>query len=155
MAEKSELAGAQSLKTRQLPQVLETPSVPMSLKRLQVLFFLVLSLSTLGVHGAGDPAAGKPVAQLDLTDAIVLGVVEGVTEFLPISSTGHLIITNQLLGLESEAPLTDEKGNPLWYKPISAKHPQGIPLTLKLAADTYTVVIQAGAIIAVVIIYWQ
>jgi undecaprenyl-diphosphatase len=97
----------------------------------------------------------KPVAELDLGDAIVLGVVEGVTEFLPISSTGHLIIANDLLGLESDKPLTDATGQPLWHKRPTPERPEGVPLTLKLAADTYAVVIQAGAIAAVVLLYWR
>lgn len=104
--------------------------------------------------GAAEPPP-PPVAELGIGDAIVLGVVEGVTEFLPISSTGHLIIANRLLGLESEQQLTDKAGRPLWHKPPSPKHPDGVPLTLKLAADTYAVVIQVGAIGAVVVLYWQ
>ncbi len=85
----------------------------------------------------------------------MLGIVEGVTEFLPISSTGHLIIANQMLGLESSAPLFARTGEPLWYKKPSPKNPEGVPLTLKIAADTYAVVIQAGAIAAVVLMYWH
>jgi len=115
------------------------------------LFAVLLAVLTAGAAETTPP----PVAELGVGDAIVLGVVEGVTEFLPISSTGHLIIANQMLGLESEKQLTDKAGHPLWYKPPSAKYPEGVPLTLKLAADTYTVVIQVGAIGAVVLLYWQ
>ena len=103
---------------------------------------------------APGTAPAAPVAELSVADAIILGVVEGVTEFLPISSTGHLIIATRLLHLESEKPLSARDGQPLWYKPPSPKYPAGIPLTLKLAADTYTVVIQFGAIAAVALLYW-
>ena len=96
-----------------------------------------------------------PAAELSVTDAIILGVIEGVTEFLPVSSTGHLIIATRLLHLESEAPLLGNDGQPLWHKKPSEKNPNGVPLTLKLAADTYTVVIQFGAIAAVALLYWS
>ncbi|MSU51369.1 MAG: undecaprenyl-diphosphate phosphatase [Opitutus sp.] len=94
-------------------------------------------------------------AELRAGDAIILGIVEGVTEFLPISSTGHLIIATRLLHLDSNQPLVGADGKPLWHKKPSAKNPAGEPLTLKLAADTYTVVIQAGAIAAVALLYWS
>ncbi len=124
--------------------------------RLRPLLILLFSLSALTVGAyAVEPEAAKPAAELSTGDAVILGVVEGVTEFLPVSSTGHLIIANQLLGLESDKPLTDRAGNPLWYKKPSEKHPAGEPLTIKLAADTFTVVIQVGAIAAVVFLYWQ
>jgi undecaprenyl-diphosphatase len=58
-------------------------------------------------------------------DAIVLGVVEGVTEFLPVSSTGHLTITEKLLGLRVDDP----------------------------AVTGFTAVIQVGAILAAVIYF--
>lgn len=100
------------------------------------------------------PVTG-PVSELSLTDAVILGVVEGVTEFLPVSSTGHLVIASRVLGLESEQPLSDANGQPLWYRKPSAKYPGGVPLTVKLATDTYLVVIQIGAIAAVALLYWS
>jgi undecaprenyl-diphosphatase len=66
-----------------------------------------------------------------------------------------LIITNRLLGLDAEEPIRDEHGQLVWFKPPSAEHPEGIPLTVKLAADTYIVVLQIGAIFAVAFLYWR
>lgn len=108
------------------------------------------------VSAAAQPKnAAKAAAELSVGDAIILGIVEGVTEFLPISSTGHLIIATKFLHLDSEQPLVGADGQPLYYKKPSAKRPLGEPLTLKLAADTFTVVIQFGAIAAVALLYWS
>lgn len=105
---------------------------------------------------APAPAAdSRPVAELAVTDAVILGVIEGITEFLPVSSTGHLIVASRFLHLDSEQPLTDAAGRPVWYRVPSARHPGGVPLTMKLAADTYNIVIQFGAIAAVLLLYWQ
>ena len=100
------------------------------------------------------PVAAGPAAELKTSDAIILGVIEGVTEYLPVSSTGHLVIANHFLGLESDTPLTDRDGKPLWYKKPSTRHPDGEPLTVSLAAKTYSIVIQFGAIAAVALLYW-
>jgi undecaprenyl-diphosphatase len=96
-----------------------------------------------------------PAAGLSVRDALILGAVEGVTEYLPVSSTGHLIVATNLLGLESREPLTGRDGRPLWYQKPSAKDPTGVPLTPALAADTYTIIIQFGAIAAVAGLYWR
>ena len=115
-----------------------------------------LAAATAAAPSAPVPAVSNstPAAELSAMDAVILGVVEGVTEFLPISSTGHLIVATRVLGLEATTPLLGSDGRPLWHKKPSEKNPAGVPLTLKLAADTYTVVIQAGAIAAVALLYW-
>ena len=68
-------------------------------------------------------AAGSGGGALDLPTAVLLGVVEGLTEYLPVSSTGHLTVTERLLGVRGAA------------------------------ADAYVIVIQAGAILAVFVLY--
>ena len=70
--------------------------------------------------------------KLGPVNAILLGLVEGVTEFLPISSTGHLLVETDLLGIGT-----------------------GDDPAEKEAADAYAIVIQAGAILAVVVLYWR
>ena len=60
-----------------------------------------------------------------LVKAAIMGIVEGLTEFLPVSSTGHLILTGSLLGF------TDDK------------------------SKVFDIAIQTGAILAVVIVYWH
>lgn len=63
---------------------------------------------------------------MSIAEAILLAIVEGITEFLPISSTGHMIITEKLLGMQS----TD-------------------------FSKAYIVSIQFGAILSVVVLYWR
>jgi len=60
-----------------------------------------------------------------LIKAVLMGIVEGLTEFLPISSTGHLILAGALLGFD------DDK------------------------AKVFDIAIQTGAILAVILVYWQ
>ena len=114
-----------------------------------------LCLAVLSPAAWGAPAGPSPARELSVGDAVLLGVVEGVTEYLPVSSTGHLIIATHLLGLESPTPLAGRDGQPLWYKRPSTRQPAGVPLTTGLAADTFTIVIQFGAIAAVAQLYWR
>lgn len=61
----------------------------------------------------------------DLINAVLLGIVEGLTEFLPVSSTGHLLVAEHLLGLPDNQ----------W--------------------EAFTIIIQLGAILSVVAVYWR
>ena len=63
---------------------------------------------------------------MNVVQSIIIGIVEGLTEFIPISSTGHMIITEKLLGI-TENEFT----------------------------KMFTIAIQLGAILAVVVLYWR
>ncbi len=74
--------------------------------------------------------AGADAIELTVLQAIILGLVEVLTEYLPVSSTGHLLVTNELLGLNETQASED-------------------------AINTYAICIQVGAIIAVLFLYWD
>lgn len=63
--------------------------------------------------------------------AIIIAIVEGLTEFVPVSSTGHMILVGSLIGFRTGAPGAEE------------------------FAKMFEVVIQLGAILAVVVLYWN
>lgn len=84
--------------------------------------------STLLVGTAETPRTAEE--ELSPLKAVALGVIEGVTEFLPISSTGHLLVSQKLMDV-------------------------GVSPATKEAGDAYAIVIQAGAILAVAVLYWR
>jgi undecaprenyl-diphosphatase len=103
--------------------------------------FACCALAASLTFAAASPAAAKSVhlnaeqqraARHELTAAKAagLGIVEGITEFLPISSTGHLLYAERLMHVGDKKATED-------------------------AADTYTIVIQLGAILAVVVLFWS
>jgi undecaprenyl-diphosphatase len=63
---------------------------------------------------------------MNIIEAIIIGIVEGVTEFLPISSTGHMIVTSSLLGIQKDE-----------------------------FTKLFEICIQLGGILAVVVLYWR
>jgi undecaprenyl-diphosphatase len=91
---------------------------------------ITLAVAALGALVIGfviaRPASGPD--DLSILASVLLGIVEGITEYLPVSSTGHLLVSQQILGLGG----TEQSD---------------------LALDTYAICIQAGAILAVLMLY--
>lgn len=116
-----------------------------------LLIFTLLSLSAIAEESENSDAFNKETKTLSYTDALILGLVEGITEYLPISSTGHLIITNKLLALDSDDPVIDSSGRPIMVEEDGNQR----PYTIGDAAYAYAIVIQAGAIAAVCLLYWR
>ncbi|MCC5953624.1 MAG: undecaprenyl-diphosphate phosphatase [Acidimicrobiia bacterium] len=76
-----------------------------------------------------DEASAEAAQELTIPKALLLGVVEGITEYLPVSSTGHLLVVQPLIGV-------------------------GVTEETEKAADIYAIAIQAGAILAVAVLYF-
>jgi undecaprenyl-diphosphatase len=103
--------------------------------RLQILIFAFLAsmISTENVRGetsAVKVSQSQTSSSLTPVQAIILGVVEGATEYLPVSSTGHLVIVQHLMGMSGD----EQK---------------------KAAADSLAICIQIGAIFAVIVLYFN
>ena len=96
---------------------------------------------------------GVVSTNLSYGHAIILGIVEGITEYLPVSSTGHLILTNAALDLDKNTPIRDTEG--AWILVQDGEGMEARPYTVGEAAYAYVIVIQAGAIAAVILIYWK
>ena len=94
---------------------------------------LLIGISTASTLRAADAAEHDtsvvPPPTLTLLQAVILGFVEGATEYLPVSSTGHLLIVQHLLGMDSNERQLE-------------------------AAHSLAICIQSGAILAVVMLYF-
>ncbi len=106
-----------------------------------LVFMILFAFTPYAVMGnrtlsAGD--AAEDVTAMSLGQAIILGIVEGLTEYLPVSSTGHLLLAQRLMGIGNSTSGTPEENQ-----------------RTKDAADAYAICIQAGAIVAVLGLYFR
>lgn len=105
---------------------------------LVILFQVLLCAETTRAEGPTEVDTGKEKrnSAMTLGQSLVLGLVEGVTEYLPVSSTGHLLLAQRAMGIGTSAALSPQERQ-----------------RAKTAADAYAICIQAGAILAVLGLY--
>ena len=96
-------------------------------RRAWLLTFLLVLAAGIAIV-ALDPGDGVD-GGMSLGQAAILGAIEGVTEYLPISSTGHLLVAQRLMGIGTDGAAS------------------------KSAADAFAICIQLGAILAVLLLY--
>jgi undecaprenyl-diphosphatase len=87
-------------------------------------FHPILALKQISSHHPSNQT-------MEIWQAILLGIIEGITEYLPISSTGHLIVAQRLMGIGTMSEVD------------------------KLSADAFAICIQGGAILAVLGLYYK
>ncbi len=112
-----------------------TKRIHITITTLLALQFFMYTATIWGAD-ADDPATAEPKI-LSASQAVVLGIVEGLTEYLPVSSTGHLLMAEKIMGIGEDpslSPAQQEK--------------------IKEASDAYTICIQIGAILAVLWLYF-
>jgi undecaprenyl-diphosphatase len=107
---------------------------------------LVLSLlASLPLFAAGEQRTPEEVrADFTYGRAVVTGVVEGVTEYLPVSSTGHMILSDKAINVHKDPNVTVE----------GVVDRKGRMVSLDRVADDYLVIIQLGAILAVFVAFF-
>jgi undecaprenyl-diphosphatase len=103
--------------------------LPVPVVTLGILLGLSLVASLDAAQETRPAASGAAQPTLTLVQAVILGFVEGATEYLPVSSTGHLLIVEHLLGLDSSERQLE-------------------------AAHSLAICIQCGAILAVLVLYF-
>ena len=110
-------------------------------------YCLMLLLCWTGLHPqsakAADPSPAEVRGYFTTERAIITGIVEGTTEYLPVSSTGHMIISDELLHVP--------KNSEVFVEGVLDR--KGRRISLERVADDYIVIIQLGAILAVIVAF--
>lgn len=91
------------------------------------------------------PQAKKAPWKLSTLQAATIGLVQGLTEFLPVSSTGHMILVNHLMGLEEVKPAN--------LTPAQEAEFDALDKEKKTATDAYDVIMHLGTLLAVLGLY--
>lgn len=113
---------------------------------LRLAFGLWLLSSLPAFAGYGPTVSPEAIrGEFTYARAVVTGAVEGVTEYLPVSSTGHMIITDRLLAVPAFPDVVVE----------GVTDRRGRPVTMERVADDYIVIIQLGAILAVFVAFYS